>query len=258
MLRYAGPARPILVHARTGSPPSGVDDLECGDGAPLDRDALGAAGQALVWQSPFTLGSVLAVPLTRASAVTFDHPEPAGVERWHERFVRGFAHRMAIELTIASVTAELVGETDAAQPGEDAQMLTSAITGLTRLLGDLETVRGPEECTGMIVADTVRTHDALLGGPGAQEVSARRRGAFTVHAVRSVPRRPECCDMEEARARVGLPWPTRVGGGIGEDLGLARWRATMQAHGHQLWSRLDERNALVTELWLRDPAGVPE
>ncbi|MFG2084851.1 MULTISPECIES: hypothetical protein [unclassified Spirillospora] len=245
------------MHARTGSPPTGVEDLECGDGSPPDRDALVAAGQALTWQSPFTLGSVLAVPLTRASAVTFDHPELAGVDRWHDRFLRGFAHRMAIELTIASVTAELVGETAEAQPGEDVRMLGSAITGLGQLLKDLGVVRRPEECKSMIVADTMRTHDVLLGGLGSQEVSLRRRGAFAVHTVRSVPQRPERCDLDVARAQVGLPWPTRVGGGIGEDLGLARWRTTMQALGHQVWSRLEERDALVTELWLRDLAEAP-
>jgi hypothetical protein len=36
-------------------------------------------------------------------------------------------------------------------------------------------------------------------------------------------------------------------------LGLARWRIAMQAQGHQMWCRLEGENALVTELWLRNP-----
>jgi hypothetical protein len=230
--------------------------MVCGDRASLDRDVLVAAGQALTWQSPFMLGSVLAVPLTRASAAAFDHPELVGADRWHDRFGRGVAHQMAIELSIASVTAELVGEAAGPQLAEDARMLVSAITGLAHLLQDLGGVRRPEECKSMIVADTMRTHNVLLGGLSHQEVSVRRGGAFAVHTVRSVPQRPERCDMDGVRARVGLPWPSQVGDGIGEDLGLARWRATMQAHRHQVWSRLEGRNALVTELWLRDPAGA--
>jgi hypothetical protein len=230
--------------------------MVCGDGTSLDRDALVAAGQALTWQSPFTLGSVLAVPLTRSSAATFDHPELVGADRWHDRFARGLAHRMAIELSIASVTAQLVGEAAGPQLAEDARMLVSAITGLAHLLQDLGGVRRPEECKSMIVADTMRTHDVLLGGFSYQKVSVRRAGAFAVHTVRSVPQRPERCDMDGVRAQVCLPWPTRVGDGIGDDLGLGRWRATIQAHRHQVWSRLEGSDALVTEVWLRDPAGA--
>jgi hypothetical protein len=186
--------------------------------------------------------------------VVFGHSGTAAVEGWHDRFTLGFAHRMAVELTIASVTAELAGP----RLGENAGMLGSAIDGLSRLLTDLEGVRGLEESRDLIVADAMRTHDVLLGGLKDQRVSVRRRGAFAVRSVRSVPRRPDGSDLEALRARVGLPWPARVGDGIGEDLGLARWRATMQAHGHLLWSRLEGRSSLVTELWLHDPCEEAE
>lgn len=242
-------AHPVLVHAQEGLPPRGVEDLTGGGGAVLDRDLLVAAGQAMTWQAPYAIGSLVAIPLTRASAVTFHHPERAGVERWHDRFSRGLAHRMAVELTIASVTAGLLDEVATAQAGEDAAMLGSAIDGLARLLADLQGARRSEDIRSMIVADTMRTHDALLGGAACQRVSVRRNGDFVVHTVRSASRRLERGDLEGVRARVGLPWPALVGDVVGEDLGLARWRATMQARGHQLWSRLEGKDTLVTELW---------
>ncbi|MBO2455984.1 hypothetical protein [Actinomadura violacea] len=249
---------PVLVHARGGVPPCGLEDLMGGDGAPVDPVVLIAAGQAMIWRSPYVIGPLVAVPLTRSSAVALHQPDPTDPERWHDRFTRGFAHRMAVELTIASVTAGLLGEVAAAQAGEDAAMLGSAVEGLARLLADLQDIRRAEESRSMIVADAMRTHDTLLGGAMSQRVSVRRQAGFTVHTVRSVSRRPGRRDLEQVRTRVGLPWPTQVSGGVGEDLGLARWRATMQAHGHQVWSRLEGKDTLVTELWLRDPPEAPE
>jgi hypothetical protein len=251
-------ASPMLVHARAGVPPSGVEDLAGGDGAALYPDSLVAAGQAMTWQATYVLGAHVAIPLTRASALTLRHPGRTGPEGWHGRFNQGLAHRMAVELTIASVTAGLLGERAVPQGGEDATMLGSAIDGLARLLTDLNEAGGREESRSRIVADAMRTHDVLLGGPASQRVSVRRREGFAVHTVRSVATGLDRSDLERVRARVGLPWPARAGQGLGEDLGLARWLATMQAHGHRMWSRLEGEADLVTELWLADPPAAAE
>ncbi|WP_433467313.1 hypothetical protein ACQPZP_09360 [Spirillospora sp. CA-142024] len=245
---------PVVVHARAGVQPSGVDDLSVPGGGSLDRDSLVAAGQALTWRSVFTSGSLTAIPLTAASAVLVDRDAGTPAELWHDRFTRGFAYRMAGELTIASVTAGLLGEA----ASEDVKLLGSAIDGLARLLTDLEEVRSPGVRAEQIVADTVRTHNALLGGLMRPQVSAREQGDFTVHTVRSVSRHLTRSDLEPMRARIGLPWPARVTNGVGDHLGLARWRITMQSNGDQMWCRLEAQNVLVTELWLRNPPEPPE
>ncbi|GGQ22541.1 hypothetical protein [Actinomadura coerulea] len=244
---------PVVVHARAGVPPCGVEDLSGPAGGTLDRETLVAAGQALTWRSVFTSGSLTAIPLTAASAVIIGHDAETPPELWHDRFTRGFAHRMAGELTIASVTAGLLGETVSGNRDEDAKLLGSAIDGLARLLTDLEEACSPGEKADRIVADTVRTHSALLGVLAHQQVSARDQGEFTVHTVRSVARHLTRSDLEPMRARIGLPWPARVTSGVGDQLGLARWRATMQSDGDQMWCRLEAQNVLVTELWLRNP-----
>ncbi|GAA3973828.1 hypothetical protein GCM10023085_65420 [Actinomadura viridis] len=249
--------RHVLVRARAGIPPGRVEDLTSDDGAPLDRDSLVAAGQALSWRSTFTCGPLTAVPLDGTTALIIGpggtDPEPwQDPEPWHDRFARGLAHRMAGELTIASVTAGLLGEAVSRELGEDASLLGSAIEGLAGLLTDLDGARAPDDIADLIVADTVRTHAALLGRPARQQVSARRRGDFTVHTVRSVSGDLARPDLEKARTRVGMPWPTGARNGIGADLGLARWRAVMQARSHQMWCRLEGENALVTDLWLRN------
>ncbi|HEY8482063.1 MAG TPA: hypothetical protein VIL71_19725 [Spirillospora sp.] len=244
---------PVVVYARAGVPPSRIEDLTGPDQAELDRDSLVAAGQALTWRSVFTSGKRTAIPLTAASAVLVGRDEGVIAETWHDRFTRGLAHRMAGELTIASVTASLIGDAVRGQRGEDAELLGSAIEGLGRLLTDLEEVRAPGEKAERIVADTVRTHAALLGSLAHQQVTSREEGEFTVHTVRSVSRHLTRSDLEPMRTRVGLPWPAHVTDGVGDHLGLARWRTTMQADGDQLWCRLEAQNALVTELWLRTP-----
>jgi hypothetical protein len=241
--------RPVVVHARAGVPPRGVQDLSTGSGVPLDQASLVVAGQALTWQSAFTSGPITAIPLTVASAVLF--ADASGPDQWHDRFARGVAHRMAGELAIASVTAGLLG----GEAGEDAELLGSAIDGLTRLLIDIERLQAPEQADGsdhQIVADAATTHAALLGTLTDQRISVREHGEFAVHTVRSVSADLGRGDLQRVLVRVGLPWPTHSEAGVGRDLGLARWRATFQAHGHQMWCRVDE-NALVTELWLRDP-----
>ncbi|TDC42550.1 hypothetical protein E1281_36070 [Actinomadura sp. KC345] len=244
---------PVVVHARAGVQPGGVEDLSCSGEAGLDRDSLVAVGQALTWRSVFTSGELTAIPLTTASAVLVGRDEGTPPETWHDRFTRGLAHRMAGELTIASVTANLIGEAVRGQGSEDAELLGSAIDGLSRLLTDLEEMRAPDVKAERIVADTVQTHTALLGTLAHQQVSAREQGAFTVHTVRSVSRHLTRSDLEPMRARIGLPWPAYVTDGVGDHLGLARWRTTMQSAGDQLWCRLEAQNALVTELWLRSP-----
>ncbi|MFF5259916.1 hypothetical protein ACFY4C_13290 [Actinomadura viridis] len=255
--------RHVLVRARAGIPPGGVEDLTSDDGTPLDRDSLVAAGQALSWRSTFTCGSLTAIPLDGATALITgpggtdpeprQDPEPwQDPESWHDRFARGLAHRMAGELTIASVTAGLLGEAVSRELGEDASLLGSAIEGLAGLLTDLDGARAPGEIADLIVSDTVRTHVALLGRSARQRISARRRGDYTVHTVRSVSGDLARPDLEKARTRVGMPWPTGARNGVGADLGLARWRTVMQARSHQMWCRLEGENALVTDLWLRN------
>jgi hypothetical protein len=235
-----------------------VEDLSAPGAGRLDEDSLVAAGQALTWRSVFTSGSLTAIPLTAASAVLIGHDGTTQPELWHDRFTRGLAHRMAGELTIASVTAGLIGDAVRGAWGEDAELLGSAIDGLARLLTDLEEVRSPGVKADRIVADTVRTHTALLGTVTHQHVSVREHGDFTVHTVRSVCRDLTRSELEPMRARIGLPWPARVTTGVGDQLGLARWRATMQSDGDRLWCRLEAQNALVTELWLRNPPERPE
>ncbi|SFQ45943.1 hypothetical protein K8Z49_27510 [Actinomadura madurae] len=243
---------PVCVHSRSGVPPGRVDDLTGDLGAVLDKESLITAGQAMSWQSTFTCGAVTAVPLTPASAMIFKTPGPADPQRWHDRFTRGLAHRMAGELTIAAVTTELLGHAAMGDTNEDAVLLGSAIDALGRLLADLTEAQRPEEGADRIVTDAKRTHEALLGVV-RQRVHVRRQKEFTVHTVRSVTKDRNRADLERAVARVGLPWPSRAGQGIGGELGLARWRAAMQAHGHQMWSRTEREDVLVTELWLRDP-----
>jgi hypothetical protein len=247
--------RPVYVHARAGVPPRRVEDLVGGHGAPLHRDWLVAAGQALTWQSAFTRGPLSAIPLTGTSAVIFRHHGEPGLGGWHARFARGLAHRMAGELTIASVAAGLLnGDRSGDGPAEDAELLGSALEGLSRLLIDLDEARALESAEE-ILADAVRTHTALLDGIIAQRVSAHAQGDFTVHTVRSICEGVSRDELERVRTRVGLPWPTREGNrnGVGGELGLARWLTAVQLHGHQMWGRLEGENSLVTELWLRRP-----
>lgn len=250
--------RPVYVHARAGIPPGRVEDLTGGRGTALDRESLITAGQAMSWQSTFTSGPVTAIPLTQASAMVLRAPGRTGPERWHDRFARGLAHKMAGELTIASVTTALLVHANPGEANEDAVLLGSAIDALSRLLTDLNEAQSPDESADRIVADALRTHEALLGGLVRQRVHVRRQKEFTVHTVRSVTRNGSRADLERALARVGLPWPSRAGDGVGEDLGLARWRVAMQLHGHQMWSRTECEDVLVTELWLREPPEARE
>lgn len=241
---------PRFVHARVESPPRGVQDLTVDDAA--DPDSLVAAGQALTWRARFTAGSRTAIPLSDTCALVVEHEEPAP-EGWHDRFVRGLAHRLAGELTIATFGA---GERPAPVSGEDAdcaELLGSAIDGLGRLLADLEDAQTPEETAERMVADTAGTHLALLGAVTDQQVAVRQEAGFTVHSVRSVAAGATRADLERARSRVGLPWPSQAGASVGEELGLARWCTAMQVRGHQMWSSLQDDDALVTDLWLRDP-----
>ncbi|KAB2388846.1 hypothetical protein [Actinomadura montaniterrae] len=153
-------------------------------------------------------------------------------------------------MTIASVTAGLLDE--AAGMTEDSEMLGCVVDGLAWLLTEVEEAQMMEVPAARIVADTLSTHAALVGALTDEQVSERRQGDFTIHTVRSTSaglRRPA---LERARARDGLPWPTRVENGLGSDLGLARWCTAMQAHGHQMWSRLEDEATLVTDLWLRN------
>ncbi|MGI8330910.1 hypothetical protein ACRYCC_13170 [Actinomadura scrupuli] len=246
--------RPLVVHSRAGLPPRGVQDLNGGDGASLDQAALVTVGQALTWQSTFSSGPVMAVPLTGASALVLADRPRAGAEQWHDRFARGLAHRMAGELTIASVTAGLLGAAaaDTGDAGEDEELLGSAIDGLMRLLGDLERAEATADL-GQIVADAARTHLVLLGRVTDQQISCREHEDFALHTVRSVSGELQGDDLERVRGRIGLPWPARTETGLGPDLGLARWRATVEAHGHQMWCRVEDGRTLVTELWLRNP-----
>jgi hypothetical protein len=246
---------PQFVHARLDSPPRGVQDLIVDDTADRDSlaDSLVAAGQALTWRARFTAGSRTAIPLSATCAVVVEREEPAPTEGWHDRFVRGLAHRLAGELTIATFGA---GDRAAAAPAEDAdctELLGSAIDGLGRLLADLEDAQTPEETAERMVADTAGTHQALLGAVADQRVAVRQEAGFTVHSVRSVAEGATLADLERARVRVGLPWPSQAGTSVGEELGLARWCTAMQVRGHQMWSRLQGDDALVTDLWLRDP-----
>ncbi|WP_329246127.1 hypothetical protein OG417_51075 [Actinoallomurus sp. NBC_01490] len=244
--------RPVLIYAQEGFLPRGVEDLTAGVGLAVDHDSLVAAGQALTWRSTFTVGSIIAVPLTETSAVIVDFGGERGPERWSDRFARGLGHRLAGELTIASVTAGLLVGAAMGDAAEDAKLLGSAIDGLTGLLTDLEHIWMPEETAERIVADTVQTHLALLGSVADQRVSVRPRGDFTVHSVRSLSGELGRADLERVRPRVGLPWPARAGDGVGGDLGLARWCKAMQVRGHQMWCRLEDDKALVTDLWLRN------
>ncbi|MEU9021774.1 hypothetical protein [Actinomadura sp. NPDC048394] len=239
-----------LVQAQAGTPPGGVEELIGAGDAALDRDSLVVAGQALTWQTTFTSGSLTAVPLNETSAMVFSRVGGTGSGQWHERFARGLGHRMAGEITVASVTAGLLDE--AAGMAEDSEMLGSAIDGLARLLTEVEEAQMMEVSAARIVADTLSTHAALMGALTDQQVSERRQGDFTIHTVRSTSAGLPRPALERARARVGLPWPTQVENGLGSDLGLARWCTAMQAHGHQMWSRLEDEGILVTDLWLRN------
>ncbi|MDL4772966.1 MULTISPECIES: hypothetical protein [Thermomonosporaceae] len=241
---------PLLVHTRVEVPPRGVQDLTVDDGLVAGRDSLVAAGQALTWRSRFTSGSRTAIPLSATCAVVVAREEPAR-EDWHDRLIRGLAHRLAGELTIATFCA---GGRDVSAPeeaAEDAELLASAIDGLGRLLADLEDTQTPEETADRIVADAVGTHLALVGAVADQQVTVRHGAEFTVHSVRSVSADMTRSDLEEARSRIGLPWPAQAGTSVGEELGLARWCIAMQLRGHQMWCRLEGDDALVTDLWLR-------
>jgi hypothetical protein len=94
--------RPLVIHTETGLPPRRLEDLIVIDGPPPERDALIAAGQALTWRSTFTTGSLTAIPLSGASALIVAFTREPGQECWDDRFARGFAHRLAGELTIAT------------------------------------------------------------------------------------------------------------------------------------------------------------
>jgi hypothetical protein len=251
--------RATVVHARAGYPPGRVEDLSGNGQGALDRDSLVVAGQALTWQSVFSCGPLTAVPVSSTSALLMRHDGDAGLEQWHDRFALGLAHRMKGELSIAAVTARLLTEAASEDSGEDAELLASAIEGFAALLADLEVARAPEGIADRIVADALRTHTVLLGGSLVhQQVSAREHGEFTIHTVRSGSAHLTRSELERLRAQVGLPWPTRPKNGVGRDLGMARWRTTMQSQRHQMWCRVEGKNALVTELWLRDPQGPRE
>ncbi|KAB2385929.1 hypothetical protein [Actinomadura montaniterrae] len=227
-----------------------MDDLTSENGTALDPDTLVVAGQALTWQAPFTSGPLTALPLTETSAVVFGNDDAVDPTRWHDRFARGLTHRMAGEITIATVSRGLLDEV--AGEHEENEMLGSAIDGLAQLLTELEEAQGREAPAARIVADACNTHAALMGTLTDQRTSVRSEGGFTVHTVRSTSadlRRPA---LERVRARVGLPWPTRRGDGVGGELGLARWCTVMQMSGHQMWSRLEHEAVLVTDLWLRN------
>lgn len=186
--------------------PGGVEDLD-GDGpVPLHRDWLVIAGQAMIWQAPFTSGRLTAVPMDGASAVLVRTESGAGLNRWHDRFARGPAHRMAGEPAIASVTAGLLGEAGRAECGEEAGLLDSALEGLTRLPADPSDARMSMETADRIVADTVCTHKALIGGIIHQSVTVTERPGFTVHTVRSVTDEMSTAELERIRERIGLPW----------------------------------------------------
>jgi hypothetical protein len=245
--------RSTAVHARAGSPPRDVEDLS-GDGeGSLNRASLVVAGQALTWQSVFSYGSLTAIPTSRTSALLVRHDdEDTGLEHWHDRFALGLAHRMKGELCIAAVAARLLAEAAGGDSEEDAELLTSAIDGFAGMLADLE-MRTSEGVADRMVADALRTHAVLLGRLVHQQVSVREQEEFTIHTVRSVSAHLTRCELERLPGQVGLPWPTRPRNGVGRDLGMARWRATMQSHGHQMWCRVEGKNALVTELWLRAP-----
>ncbi|GAA1785685.1 hypothetical protein [Actinomadura chokoriensis] len=252
---------PLIVRARGGTQPRDVEDVRGGTPR-LSGEALVAAGQALTWQLPFTHGRFTAIPLGRAVAVLLDDSGGGGLAGWHERFTRGLAHRVAGELTIASVAAGLLSEhsaegsggEDGADSADDAELLGSAIRGLFDVCIDLGEDGCGESTADRIVRDTARTHQALMGTPLHQRVSVRQRDGFAVHTVRSVSGGIGRAALEEIRGRIGLPWPCRDGDQVGPDLGVARWRAAMQARGEQMWCRLEGEDALVTELWLRSPA----
>lgn len=245
---------PVVVHAPLRNPPYGVADLSGPAGTRPGSDALVAAGQALTWRAPFTCGPHTAVPLAGAAAVLVDRAADPGAEQWHDRFVRGLIHRLAGELTVISMTAGLLGET----ARDDAEPIGSAVSGLTRLVDDMNEARRHDESADRIVADTIGTHAALLGEPAEQDVSVRERDGFTVNTVRSVFPDLAPDEVERARSRIGLPWPARVGGVVGGHVGLARWRESMEAAGDRMWCRLDADGALVTELWLRHGAVAAE
>ncbi|MEU6037471.1 hypothetical protein ABZ801_18890 [Actinomadura sp. NPDC047616] len=250
--------QPVVVYARAGIPPRGVEDLSGPGGTCLDRDSLVAAGQALTWRAAFACGPVAAIPLTAATAVLVDAVAGREPEQWHDRFARGAVHRMAGELTILSVTAGLLAETAGRRRDEDVELFGSAVEGLAGLLVAMQEPQISGERADRIVADTIRTHGALLGGLTRQRVTVRRRGDFTVRTVRSVSEDLTRPELERARTRIGLPWPTRVDNGLGDHVGLAGWRATMQANGDQMWCRVEGEHTLVTELWLRNSREPPE
>lgn len=245
--------RPVIVRSRAGDPPAGLGDLITDDAMPEDQHALVIAGQSMIWQWILTSGGLTAIPLSLSKAVLVHADGGCGAERWFDRFARGLAHRIAGELAVASVITRSLRADAEGEAAQDAGMLVSALDDLEELLGDLEHVRVPADAPLRIVDDTVRTHAALLGADADQRVSVRRNTSFTIHTVRSVAGDLTRSELERARERIALPWPTRTRNGVGTDLGLTRWRAAMWARGSQLWSRLEGENVLVTELWLRDP-----
>ncbi|MEV5751286.1 hypothetical protein AB0L00_25985 [Actinoallomurus sp. NPDC052308] len=243
---------PTVVHAKAGSPPRGVEDLS-GDGEDsLDRESLILAGQALTWQSVFSSGPLTAIPLSGTSALLVRHDGETRPEEWHDRFVLGLVHRMKGELSIAAVTARLLAEAADEDSGEDTELLASAIDGFAGLLGELEEERRPGGLAEQMVRDVLRTHAALLGLVH-QQVSVRRHEEYTIHTIRSVSAHLTRSEIERLGRQVGLPWPARPKNGIGRDLGMARWRTTMESQRHQMWCRVEKKNVLVTELWLRGP-----
>ena len=266
---------PVVVHARVRNPPSGVEDLS---GPGLDRDALVAAGQALTWRAAFSRGPHTAIPLTGSTAVLVDRTGDAGPEAWHARLTHGLIHRVAGEVTVMSMTAGLrdepeppreddaTGEGDSAGEsgaaggdfaGEDEDPVRSAVHGLTRLVADMDRVRTHAGAADQIVAETLRTHAALLGPSVRQDVSVRKEDDFTVSTVRSTSPDLTRDELERARSRIGLPWPARRDTLVGNHVGLALWREPMEAAGDEMWCRLDGDNALVTELWLRNSPSSP-
>ncbi|WP_433183013.1 hypothetical protein [Actinoallomurus sp. CA-150999] len=249
--------RSTVVRARAGSPPRGVEDLSGDDEDHLDRESLVLAGQALTWQSVFSSGALTAVPLSGTSALLVRLDEETRPEEWHDRFVMGLVHRMKGELSIAAVTARLLAEAAGEDSGDDTELLASAIDGFVGLLGELEEARTPEGLAEQMVRDVLRTHTALLNGLEHQQVSVREHEEFTIHTVRSASAHLTRSELERLGRQVGLPWPARPKNGLGRDLGMARWRATVQSQRHQMWCRVEKKNVLVTELWFREPRKRP-
>lgn len=246
--------RQITVDTETGLPPSGPGDLRSANG-PVEEAVLVVAGQALTWRTVHRVGSAMAIPVAPGRAIVLIGDLGPEAELWQRAYGRGFAHRMAGELTVASVTAGSLAQ----DLGEDGELLGSAIQTLGALVAELEEIGGarvlgtdPAELPDMIVHDAARTHAALLGPLSDQRIEVRTEGEFSVHSVASEPDSAvEAADLERARARVGLPWPSRMATSLGRDLGLARWHAVMQGRDDRMWCRVDDGTVLVTELWVR-------